>query len=92
MEPSKNKIIRCSENEVEPEVLHSSVQQIHFLQEFYTTRTESKNILWLMITASSILQHSCLLNNELEHTRHNLVFKQLELPNNFSFGMRSIVI
>ena len=81
MEPFKNNIIRCSENEVEPELLYSSVQQIHFLQEFYATRTESKNTLWLMITASSILQHSCPLNNELEHTKHNLVFKQLELPN-----------
>ena len=35
-----------------------------------------------MITASCILQHS-----ELEHTSYNLIFKQLELPNNFSFGM-----
>ena len=40
MEPSKNKIIGCSENKVEPEVLHSSVQQIHSLQEFHTTRME----------------------------------------------------
>ena len=87
MEFSKNKIIRCSENKVEPEVLHSSVQQIHSLQEFHTTRMESKNTHWLMITASSILQYSCLLNIELEHARHNFFFKQLELPNNFSFGM-----
>ena len=86
MERSKNKI-RCSENKVEPEVLHSSVQQIHSLQEFHTTRMESKTTQWHMITASSILQHSCLLNIELEHTRHNLFFKQLELPNNVSFGM-----
>ena len=77
----------CSENKVEPEVLHSSVQQIHSLQEFHTTRMESKNTQWLMITASSILQHSCLLSIELEHTRHNLFFKQLELPNNSSSGM-----
>ena len=45
MEPSKHKIIRCSENEVEPEVLHSGVQQIHSLQEFHTTKMESKKIL-----------------------------------------------
>ena len=59
MEPSKNKIIRCSENEVELEVPHSSAQQIHSLQEFHTTRKESKNTQWLMITALTILQHSC---------------------------------
>ena len=87
MEPSRNKIIKCSENKVEPEVLHSSVQQIHSLQEFHTTRMESKHTRLFTITASSILQHSCLLNIELEHTRHNLVFKQFELSNNFSFGM-----
>ena len=90
MEPSKHKIIRCSENEVEPEVLHSSVNK-YTPHKNSTQQGKNQKILggsWFWWCGSSILQHLWLLNIELEHTRHNLIFKQLEsVPNNFSSGM-----
>ena len=61
IEHSIDKIIRCSENEVEPGVIHSSVQQIHSLQEFLITLGQNGKILsglWFLLSAfCNILVH-----------------------------------
>ena len=44
MQPSKHKIIRCSENEVEPEVLHSSVNK-YTSYKSYTQQRWNRKIL-----------------------------------------------
>ena len=86
MKPSKHKIIRCSENEVEHEVLHSSVNKYAPCKN--STQGRNRNILGGLDYCFQHFATFMFINIELEHTRHNLIFKQLEsVPNNFSFGM-----
>ena len=51
---SENNTIRSFGNEVGPGVLRSRVQQTRTLQEFHTTKSESRNSQWLMLCAFGI--------------------------------------
>ena len=55
IEHSENKVNTYFENEVGPEELQSSIQETYNLQNFRTTRTESKHNQLLVVCAFDIL-------------------------------------
>ena len=65
-------------------MLQSTVQH---LQKFRTTGIELTRNRLQVVCTFGLLQHSCLLNAGLEHSRSILVFKQPRLPINLIFGM-----
>ena len=74
-------------NEVGPGVLWPSNQQTYNLQNF-TQHGQNRHIISCTWFAPLIfLQHLCLSNAGLEHSRSDLVFKHPRLQNDFLFGM-----
>ena len=86
-EHSENKVITRFENEVGPGVLWSSNQQTYNLQNF-AQHGQNQHIIsctWFVLLV--FLQHSCLSNAGLEHSRSDLVFKHPRLKNDSIFEM-----
>ena len=70
---SKNKIITYFENEVGLVVSQSSVQQTpRTLQEFSTTRTESRHRQWPTVYAFGILAARMFVGSWIEHSKSDL--------------------
>ena len=87
IEHSENKIITHFENEVGPGVLWSSNQQTYNLQNFAQHRQNRHIISCTWFVPLVFLQHSCLSNAGLEHSRSDLIFKHPRLKNDSIFGM-----
>ena len=87
IEHSESKIITYFENEVEPGVLQSSVQQTYTLQNFSQEGQNRHIICDKYFESLEILQRLSLLNARLEHCRSDLVSKQPRLRDSFIFGM-----
>ena len=87
IEHSKNKIITHFENEVGPGVLWSGNLQTYNLQNIAQHGQNRHLISCTWFVPLVFLQHSCLSNAGLEHSRSDLVFKQPRLKNDSTFGM-----
>ena len=87
IEYSENKIITHFENEVGPGVLWSSNQQTCNLQNFAQHGQNRHIISCTWFVPLVFLQHSCLSNAGLEHSRSDLIFKHPRLKNDSIFGM-----